>query len=669
MFATDVAAFTDLDSFVDIPRVEGLWLSPDGRRVVVGVATPDHVRNRYTTALWEVAPDGALPARRLTRSAEGESGAAFTPGGDLLFVSARPHPLVTGEETGSLWLQPARGGDARLIAAPSGGVRGVVVSETGTVVFGSTTPSSPEAGEARAAAKVSAILHEEFPIRFWDHDLGPERTRLFAAALSGEEAPLGLADLTGHVGRALDDESTWDITPDGRAVVAVWTVAEPGGSQRHTLVAIDVATGERRVLLDDPAHEYHAPRISPDGDQVVVEVERRPTADDPEDRYLGLIPLTGGVIRPLAQDWDRWPRSPRWTPDGEAVVVTADDHGRAPLWRVDVETGAVSRLTGDHGAYTDFRISPDGYWVYALRSAVDSPPAPVRIALDGTSIEALPGPAEALDVGLRLPGRLEEVTTTADDGTPLRAWLALPHEAFADAPSPLLLQIHGGPHMSAKSWHWRWNPWLAVARGYAVLLPDYALSSGYGADFIRRGWERRGDTPFRDLMTITDAVQRRPDIDADRAAANGASYGGYLANWIAGHTGRFAAIVTHASIWDFDTSAATSDLAYFFKQQLCGDGPAKDSPHRSADAITTPMLVVHGERDHRVPIGNALHLWWELSARSKADSSGPHKFLFFPDEGHFIRKPHNVKVFYATMFAFLDHHVHGVPWQRPELLG
>ncbi|GAA4535571.1 S9 family peptidase [Amycolatopsis samaneae] len=669
MFASEDPAttFTDLDSYLDIPRAAGLWLSPDGRRLVIGAATPDHTRDRFVTALWEISPDGTRPARRLTRSAEGESGAAFTPTGDLVFVSARPHP-VTGATTASPWLLPAHGGEARPLATPPGDARGVVISETGTVVFGSPAPSSPEAGEARAAARVSAILHERFPIGFWDHDLGPERTRLFAAGLTGAEQPLPLTDLTGHVGRALDDETAWDLSPDGRTVVTSWAAGEPGGAQRHTLVAIDVATGEHRVLLDDPAYAYDLPRVSPDGTRVAVEVLARATPGEPEDRFLGVVPLTGGALRPLARDWDRWPRSPHWTPDGATLLVTADDHGRAPLWRVDVGTGAIDRLTGDHGTYTDFRVSPDGHWVYALRAAIDSPPSPVRIALDDGSIDPLPSPAETLNVDLRLPGRLEEVTTTADDGTPLRAWISVPHQASADAPAPLVLSIHGGPHLSAKTWSWRWNPWPAVARGYAVLQPDYALSTGYGAEFVRRGWDRRAETPYRDLMTVTDAAQRRPDIDRDRAAVTGASYGGYLANWIAGHTDRFAAIVSHASIWDFDRSAATADLAYLKHGQWAGE-PPKDSPHRFAGAITTPMLVVHGDRDRRVPIGNALHLWWDLCARATGDGSGPHRFLRFPDEGHFIEKPNNAKVFYETLFAFLGHHVHGLPWEPPASLG
>ena len=678
--------FSDLDLYADLPRVSGLWLSPDGGRLVVSVAALDRKKNRYTTALWEVDPDGARPARRLTRSSKGESAAAFTPSGDLLFVSARPEPDgdadADEEPATSLWLQPAAGGDARVVASPPGGVRGVVVSGPGIVVLGSgMMPSSMDAAgdkeirEKRKEAAVSAILHEEYPVRYWDHDLGPDRTRLLVTDLTEDvalgDAHLTLRDITGHVGRAFDDECSWDITPDGRTVVAAWAVAEPAGSQRYTLVAIDVATGERRTLADEADHEYVSPQVSPDGTRIAVEVQRRSTADDPGDVWLGIVPLTGGPVQALTEAWDRWPHSARWTSDGTALIVAADDHGRSPLWQVDAATGQPKRLTHDDGTYTDLRVSPDGRWVYALRATVDSPPTPVRVALDGTSAaQPLPGPAEAVGKTVRVPGRLEEVTATAEDGTPLRAWIALPQQASATTPVPLLLWIHGGPLHSWNAWAWRWNPWIAVAHGYAVLLPDPALSTGYGIDFIRRGWGAWGGAPYTDLMTITDAAQERPDIDADRTAAMGGSFGGYMANWIAGQTGRFKAIVTHASLWALDQMRPTTDASYYWAREMTDEMMDANSPHRFADAITTPMLVIHGDKDYRVPIGEALRLWWDLLSRSKAeDGASPHKFLYFPDENHWILKPNHAKVWYATVLAFLAHHVRGEDWQRPNLLG
>jgi dipeptidyl aminopeptidase/acylaminoacyl peptidase len=346
---------------------------------------------------------------------------------------------------------------------------------------------------------------------------------------------------------------------------------------------------------------------------------------------------------------------------GDALHVTADDGGRRPVFRM---TPDVMRLTGDDGCYSDLVAAPDGSALYALRSAVDVPPAPVRLdpVVPDQRPVPLPGPAEPRE----LPGTLTEVTATAEDGSPLRAWLALPE---GDGRAPLLLWIHGGPLGSWNAWQWRWNPWLMTARGYAVLLPDPALSTGYGRAFVARGWGAWGAAPYTDLMALTDAATAHPRVDRDAVAAMGGSFGGYMANWVAGHTDRFRAIVTHASLWALDGFGRTTDDPAYWRRELTPEMAARHSPHRHVDAITTPMLVVHGDKDYRVPIGEALALWWDLVAAWDGDPAAiPHRFLYFPDENHWILTPQHAVLWYETVLAFLDHHVRGRDWVVPELL-
>ena len=179
-----------------------------------------------------------------------------------------------------------------------------------------------------------------------------------------------------------------------------------------------------------------------------------------------------------------------------------------------------------------------------------------------------------------------------------------------------MLWVHGGPLGSWNAWHWRWNPWLLVAQGYAVLLPDPALSTGYGQDFIQRGWGAWGFAPYTDLMAATDAACAHPGVDETRTAAMGGSFGGYMANWIAGHTDRFDAIVTHASLWALDQFGPTTDGAYWWAREMTPEMAERNSPHRFVGQIRTPMLVIHGDKDYRVPIGEALRLWYELLTES-----------------------------------------------------
>jgi dipeptidyl aminopeptidase/acylaminoacyl peptidase len=370
--------------------------------------------------------------------------------------------------------------------------------------------------------------------------------------------------------------------------------------------------------------------------------------------------------RDLLAGFDRRPLEVAWAPDARWVYFTADDNGRRPVFRVGLDGAQPVRVTADDAAYDNLCPAPDGSCLYALRSAMDSPPAPVRVPLGSgpSQPEMLPSPGGEIS----LPGTMTEVATTAADGTQIRSWLVLPDGASAEKPAPLVLCVHGGPMGSWNSWSWRWNPWLIAARGYAVLLPDPALSTGYGHHMIARGWDDWGGNPFTDLMAITDAVLERPDIDAGRTAMMGGSYGGYMANWIAGHTDRFNAIVSHAGLWALDQMFGTTDGPPYWRRHF-GDPLSQperylaSSPHLHADKIVTPMLIIHGDKDYRVPVGEALRLWWDLVFRSVQA-----RFLYFPDENHWVLKPGDVGVWYETVLAFLGEHVLGQEWRRPELL-
>lgn len=672
------STFHDLQAYQQLPRLAGLVLSPDGTRLITSVAALDPEGTRFRPSLWEIDPAGEHPARRLTRGPKGESSPAFTPAGDLLFTSARPDAESKDQPAdapAALWCLPPSG-EARVVGTRPGGVGGPVVArDAGTIVVTSMTLPAAVTGEddearrkERKDKKVSAILHTGYPVRNWDHDIGPDEPRLLAGTLS-EDGPVTWQDLTPIPGTALHD-ATVAISPDGTTVVSGWMVPEPGGSVRSIVVTIDVATGAVQPLADEPGFEFFAPSISPDGQHIVCYRESVSTPTTPPDNALVMLPIGGGPARELTAGWDRWPGAMAWTPDSAALIVVADSDGRAPAFRLDLDgdgPATITRLTGDHGAYSDPQVSPDGASVYLLRSAVDSTPTPVRI--DARTPDQQPVALLAPSDPGPLPGTLTEVQTTAADGTPLRAWLVLPDGASESSPAPLLLWIHGGPLGSWNAWQWRWCPWLMAARGYAVLLPDPALSTGYGLDFIARGWGQWGAAPYTDLLALTDATVARSDIDADRTAAMGGSFGGYMANWVAGHTDRFSAIVTHASLWDLEGFGATTDFASYWAREMTAEMAAANSPHHSVDAITTPTLVIHGDKDYRVPIGEALHLWWDLVSRHGGDPADlPHRFLYFPDENHWILTPGNAIVWYQTVSAFLDQHVLGKDWETPELL-
>ncbi|GAA3607950.1 S9 family peptidase [Kineosporia mesophila] len=669
--------FGDLDHFLEQPRISGLALSPDGTRLVTAVSVLGPKRTNYVSSLWEVPADPSGPApHRLTWGAGGESGPAFRPDGSLLFLTSRPDPdeEAGDEQPAALWLLPANAGEARPFVTRPGGVSGVVVAaDSGTVVlssptFDSSTDEDERRHKARKELKVGATLHDAAPFRFWDEFWGPASDRLYrvpddaSSEGDGEAEP---KDLTGHTGPALRLGPDHAITPDGSTVIATWQTVGAGGVLRPILVAIDVATGERRTLLDEPGLEFSGPVISADGSKIAVVAERTSTPEEPSDLRLVVLHRATGETHEAAPGWDRWPAGPAvWTPDGEALLVAADEHGHAPVFRIDLDGRTVRRLTGD-GAFSNLVIARDGSALYALRSAVDSPPTPVRIDPVTGETTQLPRPVLQPD----LPGTLTEIETTAEDGTLLRGWLVLPDGAGPESPAPLLLWVHGGPMTSWNSWHWRWNPWLAAARGYAVLLPDPALSTGYGREFLQRGWSGWGQAPYTDVLALTDAAVARADIDADRTAAMGASFGGYMVNWIAGHTDRFRGIVAHAGIWNLETFHLTTDAGFHWNQVMAPKIRAENSPHHHVEAITTPVLIVHGEKDYRTPVNEGLSMFARLSELNVTDEGTmKHRLLAFPDENHWVLKPQNARIWYETVFAFLAHTVLDEPWQAPELL-
>ena len=669
--------FSSLDDFVALPRLSGLRLSADGSRLVTSVASLNTVKTAYRTALWELDPSGVLPARRLTRSSAGESGAAFLASGDLLFTSSRQNPEdPDGDKQSAVWRLPAAGGEADLLVTREGGVGGVTTASasdvavvTADVLAGSTDEEDDSARrKARKESGVAAILHSGYPVRDWDADLGPEEPRYFALTGLDGEGRGELGNLTPGVRSGLRDAHPV-LSPDGSALFSAMALPEERGSQRVVLVRVDLATRNVEVLLEDADYEYLPGPVSPDGRFLAVTRERRTTTELAPQTSLLVLPLDGGAPVHLAADWDRWPNPAAWLPDGSGLVVTADDDGASPVFVIDIASGAVRRVTGDAASYSDVCVSPDGATLYALRSSYLFPAEVVSVDLASGSTGRLQNPVERPEI----PGTLERIESVGEDGRRVASWLVLPEGASAESPVPALLWIHGGPIGSWNAWSWRWSPWVLAARGYAVLLPDPALSTGYGQHMVDRGWGQWGRAPYTDLMAATDTLEARADIDGTRIAAMGGSFGGYMANWIAGHTNRFRAIVTHASLWALDQFGPTTDAAFYWDREMTAEARDENSPHRHVADIGTPMLVIHGDKDYRVPIGEGLRLWYELLSQSKlpADQDGrtPHRFLYFPDEHHWILKPQHARIWYAVIEAFLAEHVLGEERELPPELG
>ncbi|WP_419997524.1 S9 family peptidase [Streptomyces boninensis] len=606
---------------------------------------------------------------------EGESAPAFAADGALLFLSGRPDSdpgagdsKSNGDDEGAaLWSLPAHG-EAELIARHPGGIAGFAAArDTGTLTYtagllpGAADPAAHgKLHKARKDAKVTAILYEAGPTRVWDRDLGPDEPHAFVRAAAGGP----VVDAGGH-GVGQEEPADAVLSPDGTRVA--YTRFVPGrvpGENGTVVVVADAATGKQLRVVEQHGYEYVGPEFTYDGTGVTCARMTVPAYEAPWDITLVRIDLTSGEETDLLPGFDNFPGGVAVSPVDDTFWFTSSEKGHAPVFRRDPD-GTVTRLTAA-GSYAALCVAPDGRTLYALRNAIDSPPRPVRLDAAAADQEpvALPAPG-GIDA---LPGTLTEVHAEADDGFALRGWLVLPEGASAAEPAPLLVAVHGGPEGSWNGWTWRWNPWPFAARGYAVLLPDPALSTGYGLHNHERGWGQWGIRPYDDVMALTDATEARADIDASRTALGGGSYGGYMANRVATRTDRFKAIVSHAGLWDLRAFQADTDAPWYF-QRIFGDpltSPDRyeaNNPYLGAEKIRTPMLVIHGAKDYRVPVGQGSALFQDLQRYEV-----PAKYLYFPDENHWILTPNHARVWYGTFLNFLDHHVLGADWQRPELL-
>lgn len=655
---------SSIQDLLDATRLNDL-LSTRGGRVVAQLSAPNAAGNAYRTSLVELTDGTAMP---LTRGDASIGSAALAEDGTTFFTSKRMGEDGKEADDAQLWSLPPRG-EARELAARPGGfgslhaAPGRLMAELSVHSQATDEATHAELSEARSEAKVTAVLHDGFPTRYWSADLGPARQVLAVARLEGGAKPT-FRHLTMPAGRL----TAWSANPSGtRALVRMSdTIGDELEVGTLYLLDLEGEDAPRALLSGTALVDYSPGQFSPDGTRVLVTRETIWTSSASAASTTLVHDLTSGETTPLWPQHDFW-LDAAWADDA-TVLATSDDHGRGSVWLGDMADPAPRRIAGGPGQELTFHAaSLAGDRIVAIASGIARAPHPVAIDASGPHhrLHSVANPAD--DVAQT--GALREVTATAQDGTPLRAWLRVPE---GEGPHPLVVFAHGGPWGSWNAWTYRWNPNPFVAAGYAVLLPDPAISTGYGQAMIDRGQQQLGGTPFTDILALTDAALQAPDLDAERTAFAGGSYGGYMANWVAGHTGeRFKCIVTHASLWDTRSMGRTTDNAGW-EPPMRAQNALYDPSLFVAD-IVAPMLVIHGDKDYRVPISQGHALWYDLlafSATPKDEDGRPrHRFLYYPDEGHWILGRGNAQVWYESVLRFLDEHVLGATHERTATLG
>ncbi len=659
-----------IEQHIALGRVSEIAASPCGTWLAVAVQRLDRDGAKYASDLWKVPTDGGAVVQ-LTRGDCKDAAPCFRNGGALAFLSNRqPNEIKPDEEAEKrmqVWLLPSEGGEPKQLTDEPLGVESFRFAKSASrlVLLAPVLPGVEPEKQRECAAKrdkngPSARRFRTQPVRHWDHWLHDNADMADTHLIACDAAGANRVDLTPEARREFAIEPAFDVSADGKWVVA--TRQTPGKDREldATLLLIDIESKACRILGAADNVMFEAPVFSPDS-RAIAAVHMTRSAKMVVRPLTTIFDVASGDMRQIAAHWDRWPGPACWSADAKRLFVTADDAGDTAVFAIEAASGNVERITSlaCGGAHSNLTLLADGR-VAGLRSTLlDAPECFVVEARPESAPQALArlsGFAGAHDWA-----EVERFSVPSTDGAPIQSFLLKPKGAAAKARLPLLLWIHGGPiGMDQDGWHWRWNPLLMVAQGYAVALPNPRGSTGFGQEYIQGIWGNVwGEQCYRDLMAVADALAERPDIDPARTMAMGGSFGGYMTNWIGTQTARFKCLISHAGIATMAQFTGTTDHPAWWYLEMGGENPYEDmerfdryAPIRYVKNWKTPVLIIHGERDYRCPINEGLNLFEALQYHG-VDS----ELLVFPDENHWILKPRNAVAWYEAVLDFIGRHL------------
>jgi dipeptidyl aminopeptidase/acylaminoacyl peptidase len=634
-------------------RVSDPQLSPDGRLVAFVRTTTDVAAGKRNSDIWVVPADGSAPPRLLVGGNKSENTPRWDPDGShIAFVSTR-------DGDAQIYIADANGSNVRQFTKVAGGVQPpVVVSpDRSMIAFVADVKQGPDTpGNAH---RLKRLFY-----RHWDEWRDNVRHHIFVGALSGGE-PRDLTPGDFDSPPTQQEDAAIAFTPDSRELVFISNrdgIDREAWSTNSDVWSVPVGGGPAKKLTPNPAADAQ-PVFTPDGTSMLVRAQRRPGFES--DKWsLDVYDRATGAKRTTLDTGDLSIGDYTLSRDGKTVYFTATWNGQDSLYSLPLIGGRPELVVvraeqaSQYGSVGAPQVGGD--FVIYSKSSMTSPAEIFRGSLDGRVEKALTHENDnwLKEVALSRP---ETATVSGADSTPIQYWILKPPGFDASRKYPVVFLIHGGPQGAwDDAWSYRWNPALWAAQGWVVVAPNPRGSFGFGQQFvdeISRDWSGK---VMIDLNAVFDAVTKLPYVDAARQGIAGASYGGYAVDWIISHDNRFKVAVSHDGVFNLESMALATEEGWFTDWEFGGPPAsaaaranfAKSSPHLFAQNIKTPTLVITNELDFRVPVDQGLQLFTALR-RNGVEAEG----LVFEDEGHWVLKPLNSKLWHETVFDWLKKHL------------
>ncbi len=661
----------DIRDLAALDRVSSPALSPDGRVVVFAKRQIDKELTKAGTSLYvrNLLTRDLAPPKRLTPEGWNVNSPSFSPDGQTVyFLSGK-----SGSQ--QLYAIPVAGGEPRQLTGFALDVGSYRISPDGSrVAFSAETFAECKADfactqkklDASTVKKSTGVLFDNLFVRHWDTWADGRRSRLFVAALpaAGAQPATSAVSLTDTLdGDAPSkpfggaDEYTW--SPDGKSLVASMRV-QPKGEPWSTnfdlyRLSADGGSAPANLTAANPAWDT-GPVFSADGKTLYYRAMKRPGFE--ADRFaLMAMDAAGGTPREIAAAWDRSADGITLSADGQRIYTTAQDMGEHPLFVVDIASGKAEKVIGN-GSVSAFDIAGDT--LAFTRNSLKSGDQLFTTSLAGAPERAITQSAQEMLADVSF-GDFEQFSFKGWNDETVHGYVVKPYNYQEGKKYPVAFLIHGGPQGSfGNGWSYRWNPQTYAGQGYAVVMIDFHGSTGYGQAFTDAISQHWGDRPLEDLQKGWAAAQQKyPFLDGDKACALGASYGGFMVNWIAGNWNQpWKCLVNHDGVFDQRMMGYSTEELWFTEWEQGGTPYAVPANYEKFNPVNhvkdwkVPMLIVHGQLDYRIPVEQGLAAFTALQRQGIKS-----QFLYFPDENHWVLKPQNSVQWHDTVNAWLKQHI------------